>query len=285
MSPDKSSKRARLGPHLNPPSHATGANLQSQPSSSATGANQLNAQAATPSPAILPATSSTSQNIRVFKLRNPFRVLGTVATVIPPLQPVMDLLAEGMDGLSISSGNSQDYEVFLTDITTTVETLKGHLSHPSPVILTESISNTIEELEKQAEYIKKRQERSGGKRLMDAEQDEADLMRRYRQVEALLRRLNIDIGIAASRITHGTLDVANRGLDIASAGLDVTRETRNVVERHLSHARMEEMDPVKEARYNSGAKEVRRTGCTSAEWRGVHEHVIRSFSSNMILST
>ncbi|KAG9080005.1 hypothetical protein FRC06_007195 [Ceratobasidium sp. 370] len=219
-------------------------------------------QIPTSMPTILATSSSTSRDTGVFKLKNPFRALGTVATMIPPLQPVMDLLAESMDGLSISSENRKDYEVFATNITTTVETLKGHLNHANPVTLTESISNTVEELRKQAEYVSKKQERTGGKRYMDAERDAEDLLRCYRNVDALLHRLNADIGMTTSRISHETLGVANRGLDVASAGLDVTSKTFKLISDHLPDTQLAGMTPVKEARYDAGGTKVRRTECT-----------------------
>ncbi|KAG8742670.1 hypothetical protein FRC10_001026 [Ceratobasidium sp. 414] len=118
------------------------------------------------------------------------------------------------------------------------------------------------ELRKQAEYISKKQACSGGKRYMDAERDEADLMRCYRHVDALLQQLNINISLTVSRISHETLGVAKRGLDVASAGLDVTNETFRLISEHLPNAQLAEMSPVKEARYDSGATEVRRGGCT-----------------------
>ncbi|KAG9081337.1 hypothetical protein FRC06_005630, partial [Ceratobasidium sp. 370] len=167
-------------------------------------------------PTILATSSSTSRDTGVFKLKNPFRALGTVATVIPPLQPVVDLLAESMDGLSISSKNRKDYEAFATNITTTVEALKEHLNDVNPVTLTESISNTVEELKKQAEDISKKQGRTGGKRYMNAEQDAEDLVRCYRNVDALLHRLNINIGMAVSRMSNETLGIARRCLVVES---------------------------------------------------------------------
>ncbi|KAG9090744.1 hypothetical protein FRC06_000894 [Ceratobasidium sp. 370] len=213
-------------------------------------------------PTILATSSSTSRDIGVPKLKNLFRTLGTAATVIPPLQPAMDLLAESMDGLLISSENHKDYEAFATNITTTVEALKGHLNHANPVTLTESISNTVEKLRIQAEYISRKQERTGRKRYMTAEGDSTDLMRCYRNVDALLHRLNIDIGMAVSRMSNETLRAANRGLDVASAGLDVTSETFKLISDHLPDAQLAEMRPVKEARYDSGGTKVRRTKCT-----------------------
>ncbi|KAG9092921.1 hypothetical protein FS749_015339 [Ceratobasidium sp. UAMH 11750] len=241
MDPNVPSKRARFGPHLNPFGRAPGTSLQSQSSSSATSANQPNSQIPTPAPATsMPASSSSTQHTRLFMLKNSFKGLGKVATMIPPLQPVVDLLTNGMDGLSISAENSQDYESFSTNITSKVETLKGHLDHRNPVILTESISNTIEELRKQAEYISEKQGHSKGKRLMDAGRDEADLMRCYRNVDALLQRLNVDIGMTVSRTSHETLEVANRS---------------------LHDAQLVEMRPVKEARYDACGK-GRRNRCT-----------------------
>ncbi|KAG8720494.1 hypothetical protein FRC08_000079 [Ceratobasidium sp. 394] len=240
MDPNAPSKRTRFRPHFNPPGRAPGANLQSQSSSSATGANPPNSQIPTPTPATSILSSSSTQRTGLFRLKNSFKGLGKVATMIPPLQPVVDLLADGMDGLSISAENSQDYESFSTNITSTIETLKGHLDHRIPMTLTESISNTIEELRKQAEYISEKQGRSKGKRLMDAERDEADLVRCYRNVDALLQRLNVDIGMTLSRTSHETLDAANRS---------------------LHDAQLVEMRPVKEARYDAGGK-GRRNKCT-----------------------
>ncbi|KAG8722612.1 hypothetical protein FRC08_017445 [Ceratobasidium sp. 394] len=240
MDPNAPSKRARFGPHLHPFGRPPGANLQSQSSSSAAGANPPNAQIPTPAPATSMPSSSSTQHTRLVMLKNSFKGLGKVATMIPPLQPVVNLLADGMDGLSISAENTQDYEVFSANITSTIETLKGHLDHRTPVILTESISNTIEELRKQAEYIREKQGRSKGKKLMDAERDEADLMRCYRHVDALLQRLNVDVGMTVSRTSHETLEVANRS---------------------LHDARLVEIRPVKEARYDTGGK-GRRNKCT-----------------------
>ncbi|KAG9078367.1 hypothetical protein FS749_009599 [Ceratobasidium sp. UAMH 11750] len=267
MDPDRPSKRTRLEPRLNPPSHATGANPPPQRSSSATGVIPPNAQTAIPTPAIVATSSSTSRYIPVFRPKNPFRALGKVAAVIPPLQPVVDLLAECMDGLSISSENRKDYETFSTNITMTMETLKGHLDQPNSAILTDSVSGTIGELRKQADYISKKQERSKRKRLMDAERDEADLLRCYRNVDSLLQQLSIDMSLTISRVGHETLEAVNRGLD-------VTKETRDLMERHLSHTQIDRMDPVKEARYNSGAKEVRRTGCTPNTRTSVMEQMM-----------
>ncbi|KAG8701910.1 hypothetical protein FRC09_005065 [Ceratobasidium sp. 395] len=135
-----------------------------------------------------------------------------------------------------------DYCELASNITLEVKMLEGHLSQPTPPQMTESVTNVINELRIQAEYINAKQRRSGFNMLLEAEADIEEILKCYRRIDALFRRLQGDVILNVWKVANDNFTLANE---------------------HLNNTRLAELDPSKKARYDSNAaSQVRRGGCT-----------------------
>ncbi|KAG9120295.1 hypothetical protein FRC07_004257, partial [Ceratobasidium sp. 392] len=163
------------------------------------------------------------------------RKLGRATTAMPPLSAVVELLADCMDLVSISEEGHQDFEALVESISTKVEALEKHLSVPGPAEITESVSKIVDKLKDQADYLIAKQGWQGMK-LVDAERDLDDLMRCYRQVDALFQQLLSDAVLDIWRITHETRDITTKTLGVANESLRMANRVLDEHEAASSHS-------------------------------------------------
>ncbi|QRW11543.1 Vegetative incompatibility protein HET-E-1 [Ceratobasidium sp. AG-Ba] len=104
-----------------------------------------------------------------------------------------------------------------------------------------SIDHQNLKVKQQSYYINSKLQRTGAKRYIEADQDADEILQAYRHLETLIQRLNSNAILDTWRTTY---------------------EIRAANDKQHSHALLEKMNPVKEARYDSGAVEIQRGGCT-----------------------
>ncbi|KAG8739106.1 hypothetical protein FRC11_000914, partial [Ceratobasidium sp. 423] len=91
--------------------------------------------------------------------------------------------------------NRQEYELLADEIRMIVDFLKQHAAELGSETRNGSIANIARSVEDQVAHIQEQQSRGTLGRLIDATNDQEDVMQCYRQIERLFRQLQHDIAI------------------------------------------------------------------------------------------
>ncbi|KAG8723064.1 hypothetical protein FRC09_004897 [Ceratobasidium sp. 395] len=122
-------------------------------------------------------------------LRSSLNALGKCAGVVPTFKSVVDILTDCVDNIPAAAKNHKSYQVFVGNITTTINSLEVHLSQVNSTQMSESIRNVIGALTEVVNRIKETQARTTLGTYVEVERDIDDLINHYRQVDAILRQL------------------------------------------------------------------------------------------------
>ncbi|CAE6470206.1 unnamed protein product, partial [Rhizoctonia solani] len=107
-----------------------------------------------------------------------------------------------------------------------------------------SIANIVQSIEQQVKEIKEMEKSGSGRRLLNATQDQEDVVDRYRHIERLFRQLQCDL----------------------------TMRTSRDVKEQLETTRLRGMFPVDDARYNSSYSTIiKRRACTVQTRETIHQ--------------
>ncbi|KAG8713740.1 hypothetical protein FRC09_018377 [Ceratobasidium sp. 395] len=198
--------------------------------------------APTPSPSAEP-TSTHNKTTGSVKLKNALRKLGKATGALPPLNSVVDLLADCVEAFSLTAKGHREYDALAANIASSINILETYLSRPCPTELAVSVIEVVHELKRQVEYINAKQSRTEARILVDGEQDLDDIMRCYREVDTLFQRLQTKAALTTWSIAH---------------------ETRTAIAIETStDAHLEKLDPARTASYDSNvASQLGRGACT-----------------------
>ncbi|KAG8711011.1 hypothetical protein FRC11_003849 [Ceratobasidium sp. 423] len=164
--------------------------------------------------------------------------------LFPPLKSAVGALIGSLDVVQTAASNRADYEELTSDLQSMANILNQHASDLHSEASRGSIANISESIERQVADIKEWKEGATIGRLLNASQDQEDVIRRQRQVENLLRELQCDI----------------------------TMRTRSHVEKQRETTLLRGMSPVDDARYNSSySMTVKRRGCTAQTREAIHK--------------
>ncbi|QRV96958.1 Notchless protein [Ceratobasidium sp. AG-Ba] len=177
----------------------------------------------------------------LISLKSSFEAFGETAAVIPPLKSLIDILSNSINVLLNSNHINQEYEGLANNVSNILRDLEDELCRTNPSDMDESIKEILKDVKQQSNRIDSKLRRTGARRYIDAEQDADEIIQIYRNLEASLKRLNINAILDTWRITY---------------------ELRETTNKKQLDAQLERMDPVKEARYDSSTAEIRRGGCT-----------------------
>ncbi|KAB5590796.1 Vegetative incompatibility protein HET-E-1 [Ceratobasidium theobromae] len=133
------------------------------------------------------------------------------AEVAQPLKSVIDDLISLLGKFEASHSaakNRRDYEILASDLQITAEFLDRHLkgSITGPVMA--SIPSIVKSIENEIRSIKVREERGAVGRILGVRGDEEDLIGRYRRIEQLLHRIQIEASMSTWAITNEQLALA-----------------------------------------------------------------------------
>ncbi|KAG9112444.1 hypothetical protein FRC07_007909, partial [Ceratobasidium sp. 392] len=163
-------------------------------------------------------------------------------SVVSTFKGVSDMLASCIDSIPTAAENRKDFDDLTSSISAVRQDLEEHLSRVNPEQMSKAVSDAIGKLNQLAAHIDEKQARTQARAYLDAEKDIDDLVEYYRDVEALLRRLQSNAVLNIWRIANENMNVANEG---------------------LANTLLAGLNPVREALYDSSAaSQVRRRGCT-----------------------
>ncbi|KAG8781199.1 hypothetical protein FRC12_022131 [Ceratobasidium sp. 428] len=192
-------------------------------------------------------------------LKSSLSALGKCIGVVPTFKSVMDILADCIDKIPAAAKNHKDYEALAGDITNTIDSLRVHLSQANSAHMFESIEHVMGALTQVVDHVKEKQTRTAARTYAETEQDVDDLMSSYRRVDALLRQLQSDSILSIWRTTNESLAIANEA---------------------LADARLEKLNPVRAASYDSSiASQLGRGSCTPNTRQAILEK-LQDWASN-----
>ncbi|CAE6461811.1 unnamed protein product [Rhizoctonia solani] len=178
----------------------------------------------------------------------PNRLIGSLQALegsigFPPLKLALSELIGCLDMMKASSSSLKDYEQLVDEFQSMADILKPYVGELESEPRTGSIANVTQCIQRQVMEIKKQAERGTIGRLLDATEDQQDVIRRYRQIENLFRQIQCDLSI----------------------------RTRDDVKKQLEITLLRGMYPVDDARYNSGySTTIKRRGCTPETREAIH---------------
>ncbi|KAB5592631.1 Vegetative incompatibility protein HET-E-1 [Ceratobasidium theobromae] len=148
-------------------------------------------------------TSSRSENspkqTAWGRLKTTLNVLQGGIELVPPLESAIGGLISLLDA---AAKNRRDYEKLAVDLEITVEFLHQHLKTPTMGPAMDRILSIARTIEKEIESVKARQERSAAGRALEADGDKDDLIGRYRRIEQLLHRIQIEASMSTWAIAN-----------------------------------------------------------------------------------
>ncbi|KAG9105391.1 hypothetical protein FRC07_009321 [Ceratobasidium sp. 392] len=148
-------------------------------------------------------------------LKSALRKLGKVTSAMPPLGSVVDLLADCVDAVSITSEGREDHKELAETIATSVEILEKHLELSDVVEITEPVMTIVDKLKEQADYLSEKQGRAGSRRFIDVEEDMDDVMRCYRRLNTLFQQLQNNAVLHIWRLTKENWNTADETLAVS----------------------------------------------------------------------
>ncbi|KAB5588508.1 Vegetative incompatibility protein HET-E-1 [Ceratobasidium theobromae] len=168
-------------------------------------------------------------------LGSAFEELRTIARPFPPLESAIGGLIPCLDLLETAARNSKEYEDIASELRDLCESLTQHMKDTGSARMSRCIANVAMGIEQQAKIIKEKETRGTGRRLLEASSDGEEVIRHYRKIESLFRRLQADANLS-------TWSIANEV---------------------LANTRLEGLVPAKLANYDSNLSiEISRRTCT-----------------------
>ncbi|KEP44908.1 putative vegetative incompatibility protein HET-E-1, partial [Rhizoctonia solani 123E] len=162
----------------------------------------------------------------------------------PPLKSAVGAVIGCLDVVQAAASNRGDYEKLAEDFQSMADVLIPYISELESEPSNGSIANIVQSIEQQVKEIKEMEKSGSGRRLLNATQDQEDVVDRYRHIERLFRQLQCDL----------------------------TMRTSRDVKEQLETTRLRGMFPVDDARYNSSYSTIiKRRACTVQTRETIHQ--------------
>ncbi|KAB5589984.1 hypothetical protein CTheo_6571 [Ceratobasidium theobromae] len=240
-SPSRSAGTSTLDPNHDPPPQAdarfqsTSNTLAPPTVEEAAALRHTQSSIVYPLPDPTPNSDPRSRNLTWTTLRTSLQVLHGGTTMFPPLQSAVGALISCLDVLEATTKNRQEYEDIASELKMLTQSLARHIKESNSARISDCVTNVALSIEQQAILISAHRRRGTGRRLLEANADEDAIIRHYRRIEALFRRLQVDANLSSWSIAN----------------------------EHLANTRLEGLTPAKLAIYDSVlSTEINRRTCT-----------------------
>ncbi|QRW22462.1 Vegetative incompatibility protein HET-E-1 [Rhizoctonia solani] len=126
-------------------------------------------------------------------LRVSLKTLRDTPAMFGPLVSAASVLLDCFDVIETVSSNQQDYD----DLAADIDALSNALMEAyTTETATGCMNGIMKSIERESNEIKNKTQRGTGRRVLMANADEQDLVRRYRRIESLFRQLQANIGMS-----------------------------------------------------------------------------------------
>ncbi|QRW22463.1 Vegetative incompatibility protein HET-E-1 [Rhizoctonia solani] len=165
-------------------------------------------------------------------LRASLKTLRDTPAMFGPLVSAASVLVDCFDTIEVAARNQQDYEHLATELDTLAKSLVTTCKGGAPSSVTDCVKGIAIVIKREAEEIENKVGRGTGRRMVMANADGEDLVRRYRRIESLFRQLQTNIGMSTWAITNELM--------VAS-----------IAWREMQKSRLADLNAEKKATYNS----------------------------------
>ncbi|QRV95394.1 Vegetative incompatibility protein HET-E-1 [Ceratobasidium sp. AG-Ba] len=191
---------------------------------------------------------------------------------IPTMQSAVDILIECVETLPADFQARDNYARLALDIKTSIDDLSEHLGDLTTSQNSDLVVKVIEQLKRQAEHIKKKQDRNIGKAYINAKQDLDDLEGCYRHIGTILRQMQNNAIMNVWKVVEENRRTGAEALQLANLNLAIGNESLAMLKTNRMDSLIRGLLNVPQARYNSSmAAKVGRTACTPDTRRTVLE--------------
>lgn len=121
------------------------------------------------------------------------RALQISSGAIPQVQSAVGGLVSCLEQLEIARQNREEYDEVVSELSTMAEYVKRHLEDRRSQGLTERISDIAETIQRETEDVRQLQEQSKRVQVLRASNHEEDLVRRFRRIGELFRRIQVGL--------------------------------------------------------------------------------------------
>ncbi|KAF8695646.1 WD40 repeat-like protein, partial [Rhizoctonia solani] len=122
-------------------------------------------------------------------LRVSLNTLRDTPAMFGPLVSAASVLIDCFDTIEVAARNQQDYEHLATELDTLAKSLATTCKGGAPSSVTDCVKGIGIVIKREAEEIENKVGRGTGRRMVMANADGEDLVRRYRRIESLFRQL------------------------------------------------------------------------------------------------
>ncbi|QRV98317.1 Vegetative incompatibility protein HET-E-1 [Ceratobasidium sp. AG-Ba] len=122
-------------------------------------------------------------------------VLGKTPDMFGPLKHAADVLVSFIDTFETAAGNHTEWQQLKSELDALFEDLRKHMDAAVPPTMTKSIENLEKGIKKETDFIEQVQKRGDIHRFLNAEQDVDEVLKCYRRIEGLFRRLSLNANI------------------------------------------------------------------------------------------
>ncbi|KAB5590975.1 hypothetical protein CTheo_5591 [Ceratobasidium theobromae] len=222
QSPSARSANPRGSSRLTPPS----------PRASLSRASAANLRPSTPPPVRSP--SPGFRNAAWKALEVTLKGLQKSSELVPPLRPAIDGLIEFLTSFEAATRHRQDYDKMASDLDITLQFLNRYLEGSTSIQMTDIMTDIVRAVEEEIGTFGT-QGHSSLRPGISAKYDEEDLVQRYRRIEQLFHRLQLEVSMGNWHATNAT----------------------------QTEARLNNLEPAKLSTYNSKLSvEINRRTCT-----------------------
>ncbi|EUC59174.1 vegetative incompatibility protein HET-E-1, partial [Rhizoctonia solani AG-3 Rhs1AP] len=164
--------------------------------------------------------------------------------LFPPLKAAVGAVIGCIGVVQRATSNRADQAALAEELQFMVETLNLYSTGLESESKSGSIANLAQDIQRQVEDMKQLDERSTIGRFLDVARDEENVIRLYRQIKSLFRRLQCDVSM----------------------------RTHDHVKKQVETTLLRGMLPVDDARYNSSySTTINRNGCTAETREAIHQ--------------
>ncbi|QRV94979.1 Vegetative incompatibility protein HET-E-1 [Ceratobasidium sp. AG-Ba] len=130
------------------------------------------------------------------------KALNKTSGIFGQLKQAADILVDFIGAYEIAAKNRFEFQQLKTELDGLFRDLSKHMETATPPALNASIQNLVQGIKRETDIIETVQQRNLADRYLRAEQDDEEVLRCYRRIEGLLKRLNLNANIG----TWKTLD-------------------------------------------------------------------------------
>ncbi|QRW17439.1 peptidase C14 [Rhizoctonia solani] len=168
-------------------------------------------------------------------LTNTLRTLHSIVEVFPPLQAAVGGLLASVEHVQLSSKNHSEMETLARRLTSLLERLRRYTEEAKSSEVPEFLQKVATSVEEQVVIIRRKQNHRTTRYLMDADQDEEEILRGYKNIAEILKDIKTEANL----------------------------KMWNIAEERRADSRLAGLSPVESAVYNSLlSHDVNRRACT-----------------------